>query len=268
MISRVLINGVPTEGMVPVTDSSVLRGDGCFEVIKVYSGRPFAVDAHLDRLERSAKALEIELPSRDLISEWVEDVAATHPDGLVRVVVTRGTAIPGAAPEPLTVVFAHDWEKSEGPARLLPVKAPWHAAGEDWELAGAKVLSYAPNLSASRRALAEGYDDALLTTTEGVILEGPTFSIAWVVGGVLETPGLELGILDSITRRVMLEIAADLGVDVAQGTWPLDRLLEAEEVLALSTAREIQPVSIVGTMRFPEGAVTADLARRYYQRAY
>ena len=160
MISRVLINGVPTEGMVPVTDSSVLRGDGCFEVIKVYSGRPFAVDAHLDRLERSAKALEIELPSRDLISEWVEDVAATHPDGLVRVVVTRGTAIPGAAPEPLTVVFAHDWEKSEGPARLLPLKAPWHAAGEDWELAGAKVLSYAPNLSASRRALAEGYDDA------------------------------------------------------------------------------------------------------------
>ena len=150
----------------------------------------------------------------------------------------------------------------------VPVKAPWHAAGEDWELAGAKVLSYAPNLSASRRALAEGYDDALLTTTEGVILEGPTFSVAWVVGGVLETPGLELGILDSITRRVMLEIAADLGVDVAQGTWPLDRLLEAEEVLALSTAREIQPVSIVGTMRFPEGAVTADLARRYYQRAY
>ena len=115
---------------------------------------------------------------------------------------------------------------------------------------------------------AEGYDDALLTTTEGVILEGPTFSVAWVVGGVLETPGLELGILDSITRRVMLEIAADLGVDVAQGTWPLDRLLEAEEVLALSTAREIQPVSIIGTMRFPEGAVTADLARRYYQRAY
>ena len=56
---------------------------------------------------------------------------------------------------------------------------------------------------------------------EGVILEGPTFSVAWVVGGVLETPGLDLGILDSITRRVMLEMASELGLEVVQGTWDL-----------------------------------------------
>lgn len=268
MTPRVLINGVESNGMVPVSDSSVLRGDGCFEVIKAYSGRPFALDSHLDRLERSALALEIAIPSREDLSSWIEGIAAGCPEGVVRVVVTRGSAVPGATQEPLTVVFAHDWVKGEGPARLLPVEAPWHAAGADWELAGAKVLSYAPNLSASRRAVAEGFDDALLTTADGVVLEGPTFSVAWVVDGVLETPGLELGILDSITRRVMLELADELGVEVVQGSWPLDRLELAQEMMALSTVREIQPVSAVGSTVFPEGSVTADLARRYYQRVY
>jgi branched-subunit amino acid aminotransferase/4-amino-4-deoxychorismate lyase len=266
MISTVLVNGVVSDGMVPATDSSVLRGDGCFESIKAYSGRPFDLEAHLDRLERSAQALEIELPERDALRGWVWDVATSHPDGVVRVVVTRGSAVPGDDQEPMTVVFAHDWVKAEGPARLLPVQAPWHPAGVEWELAGAKTLSYAPNMSASRRAVAEGFDDALLTTVEDVILEGPTFSLAWVIGGVLETPGLELGILDSITRRVMIDIAAALGIGVAQGKWDVGRLELADEVMALSTVREIQPVSLVGSMRFPEGPVTADLARLYYQR--
>ena len=86
--------------------------------------------------------------------------------------------------------------------------------------------------------------------------------------GVLETPGLDLGILDSITRRVMLEMASELGLEVVQGTWDLGRLDDAEEAMALSTVREIQPVSAIGRRRFHEGPVTADLARLYYQRAY
>jgi branched-subunit amino acid aminotransferase/4-amino-4-deoxychorismate lyase len=265
MISMVLINGVASDGMVPVTDSSVLRGDGCFESIKAYSGRPFALDAHLDRLEQSAKALEIELPARADLSDWVEAVASDRPDGVIRVVVTRGSAVPGIGQEPLVMVFAFDWVKGEGPARLLPVTAPWHAAGVDWDLAGAKVLSYGPHLSATRRALAEGFEDALLTSVDGLILEGPTFSVAWVVDGVLETPSLDLGILDSITRRTTLRIAHELGLEVVEGRWDLGRLHVAEEMMALSTVREVQPVAEVGGLRFPEGPVTADLARRYFQ---
>jgi branched-subunit amino acid aminotransferase/4-amino-4-deoxychorismate lyase len=268
MTPRVLINGVASDGQVPVTDSSVIRGDGCFEVMKVYSGRPFAMDAHLDRLERSAKALDIAMPDREELIDWIEKVAASNPDDVIRVMLTRGSAVPGATQDPLTVIFAHDWVRGVGPARLLPVAAPWHAAGADWELAGAKVLSYAANQSASRRATAEGFDDALLTTIDRVMLEGPTFSVAWVVDGVLETPGLDLGILDSITRRVMIQIAEDLGLEVVPGTWALERLEQAQEVLALSTTREIQPVSAVGAMRFVEGPVTADIARGYQQRVY
>ncbi|MGH8870733.1 MAG: aminotransferase class IV [Acidimicrobiia bacterium] len=266
MTTRVLINGVETSGTVPVTDSSVLRGDGCFEVLKTYGGRPFALDEHLDRLSRSAKALEIPLPGRHELGQWITDVARSCGDCAVRVVVTRGSAVPGDTAEPLVIVFAHPWSRAVGPATLFPVPAPWHAAGVDWDLAGTKVLSYAPNMAATRHAVARGFGDALLTTVEGVMLEGPTFSVAWVVEGVLETPTLELGILDSITRRVMFELASDLGLDVVEGAWALDRLDDADEVMALSTVREIQPVAEVGERRYREGPITADLARLFYQR--
>ena len=96
--------------------------------------------------------------------------------------------------------------------------APWHAAGVDWDLAGAKVLSYAPNLSRPAGGLGSaGFDDALLLTVDRLMLEGPTFWVAWVVDGVLETPSLDLGILDSITRRVVLEDAHRLGVPSRRG---------------------------------------------------
>jgi branched-subunit amino acid aminotransferase/4-amino-4-deoxychorismate lyase len=266
VISTILINGEPAVGGVPVTDSSVLRGDGCFEVLKAYQGVPFALDAHLDRLERSAAALEIELPGRADLSRWIESVSSECPECAIRVVVTRGSALPDEPGESLVIVYAHPWTGSRGPARLLPVVAPWHAAGIDWALAGAKVLSYAPNLSASRTASREGFDDALLVTVDGLLLEGPTFCVAWVVDEVLETPSLDLGILDSITRRVALEDAARLGIPIVEGQWALDRLEQASEVMAMSTIREIQPVSMVGEMSFGEGPITSDLARAFAQR--
>lgn len=266
MIRRVLINGVESEGTVPVTDSSVLRGDGCFEVLMSYRGRPFALDEHLDRLAASAERLRLTLPDRDRLAGWVRRVAEEHGDGVVRVVATRGPSVPGEPGDPLVIVFAHDWPRAQGPARLFPVVAPWHAAGVDWDLAGAKILSYAPNLAATRRAVEEGHDDALLLTVEQVVLEGPTFSVAWVVDGVLETPTLELGILGSITRRVALDLAAAAGVEVVEGKWSLDRLRDAAEVMAMSTTREVQPVAAVGEMRFGEGPVTSELARRFAVR--
>lgn len=266
MTSTILINGVASPDGVPVTDSSVLRGDGCFEVLKAYKGVPFTLDAHLDRLERSASALAMDLPPRADIARWIETVAAECPECAVRVIVTRGSAVPGEPGEPLVIVFAHAWVGSRGPARLLPVVAPWHAAGVPWDLAGAKVLSYAPNLSATRRAVGEGFDDALLLTVDQLMLEGPTFCVAWVVDGVLETPALDLGILDSITRRVVLDDAARLGIPLVEGRWPLQRLEEASEVMALSTIREVQPISMVGEIAFGEGPVTSDLARVFAQR--
>jgi len=263
VITDVLINGAPSDGRIPVTDSSVLRGDGCFEVLRAYDGRVFALAEHLDRLERSAAALEIVLPTRSDLANWIEKTSAELGDGAIRIVVTRGSGVPGLDGPSNVIVFGHTWERGTEPARLLPVVAPWHAAGVEWDLAGAKVTSYAPNMAAARRAQREGFHDALLVTPGEVILEGPTFSVGWVVDGALETPSLDLGILDSITRRVVLGAASDMGIEVVEGKWTLDRLDSATEVSSWSTIREVQPVIAVGGRTWEPGPIATRLSRDF-----
>lgn len=265
MSRKIWVNGILSDGRIDVTDSSVLRGDGCFEVLRAYDGRVFAPADHLDRLEQSARMLEIPLPARATLLSWIETAAAEEPDAAIRVVVTRGSALPGEDQRPLVVVFAHQWSRGTETVTLGPVRAPWHSAGEHWELSGAKVLSYAPNLAATRSAQADGFDDALLVSSTGVVLEGPTFSVAWVCDGVIETPALSLGILDSITRRHVLALAMGEGMATAEGTWDLSRLEAADEVMAMSTIRQVQAVSRVGGLEFEPGRVTQRLSDSYAQ---
>ena len=115
MITDVLINGAPSDGRIPVTDSTVLRGDGCFEVLRAYDGRAFGMKEHLDRLARSAAALQIELPNRDDLVTWVEKTAAALGNGAVRVVVSRGSAIPGHDQPSNVIVFGHTWTTTSRP---------------------------------------------------------------------------------------------------------------------------------------------------------
>ncbi|HEX6945839.1 MAG TPA: aminotransferase class IV [Acidimicrobiia bacterium] len=263
MTTTILINGQPSDGRIPVTDSSVLRGDAVFEVIKVYDGALFRLDDHIDRLESSARKLQINLPRRSLLADWMTRAAEEVQDGVVRVVATRGSSVPGEPGEPLVIVFGHGWDRPDAPCRLFPMTAPWHAAGAPWELAGAKLTSYAPNMASTRRAQAEGFDDALLLSTDGIVLEGPTFSVAWVIDGVLETPGLGLGILDSITRRVALELANAEGIAVEEVEAPLQRMLEAEEAMVWSTVREVHPVCAVGDHGYETGPITKTLQEAF-----
>ncbi len=263
MIGTIYINGEPGDGLIPVTDSSVLRGDGCFEVLRAYRRKPFELDAHLDRLERSADALQIVLPARAELSKWVAKSAAEVDEGAVRVVVTRGASVPGIEDPGRVIVFSHPWPRGDSTTTLFPVVAPRHAAGVDWALAGAKLISYAPNLSASRHAESQGFDDALLLSTDGVVLEGPTFSVGWAVDDRLETPSLGLGILASVTRGVTLNLAREMGIEIVEGVWELDRLDQATEVMAMSTIREVQGVTAVGERAFETGPMTQRLAARF-----
>ena len=114
-------------------------------------------------------------------------------------------------------------------------------------------------MAASLAATADGFDDALLLGRDGSVLEGPTFTVAWFRDGVLETPALDLGILESITRRVVLEVASDLGIDVAEGAYPLDRLTGADEAAVLSTVKEVAPLVAVDKAEIATGPMTSKL---------
>ena len=226
-----------TETFVPVVDEGFLRGDGVFEVVRVYAGRPFALADHLDRLERSAAGLRLRypVPRAELESDVAELLAArggAEFDGCLRLVLTRGgrrlalTEPLPSAPERPRLAFV-----TYAPTRVLD---------------GIKSLSYAGNMLASRLARERGFDEALLVTPHGRVPEAPTATIFWVgPGGRLATPPLEDHILASITRDRLTRL-----VDVEERPLASDELLHASEAFLASSVREVAPVGGVEERTF------------------
>jgi branched-subunit amino acid aminotransferase/4-amino-4-deoxychorismate lyase len=141
--------------------------------------------------------------------------------------------------------------------------APWHTDGEWFELTGAKALSYGFNLAATVAANDAGFSDALLVGVTGIVLEGPTYSIGWIVDGELFTPALDIGILESITRRATIDVANELGMRVHEGRYAVADVRRADEVIAMSTTREVLPVTRIDDHGFIPGATTARLQRGF-----
>jgi branched-chain amino acid aminotransferase len=225
------------DAMIPVGDDGLIRGDGAFDAFPVVDGRPFARAAHLDRLEQSCAALDLPCP-REQIEADIDLLLTRTGDGYmaIRVLLTRGGhRICRLEPR-------GDVSELTKPVRLRPVT--YNPSGL---LNGVKSLSYGANMLASRRAVAAGYDEALLVRADGVVLEGPTCSIFWVRDGRVQTPALETGILASITRRVILE-----SLPVEEGSFSLEHALGAEEAFLVSTARVGQPIAAIGEVILPE----------------
>ncbi len=216
------------DAMVPMQDDGLYRGDGAFEVIRLYGGRPFALADHLDRLGRSAAAIELEFDRAALEGE-IEALLDEHGegDGQLRLIVTRGGRRI-AATEPL-------------PPHGESLKVATVTYSPSVILNGVKSLSYAANMQATRIAKGGGADEAVLVEPDGTVLEPPTSSVFWVSPqGVLRTPALSAGVLESITRDRL--VAA---LEVEEGTWPVADLRAAEEAFLASTTREVQPVAAI-----------------------
>jgi branched-chain amino acid aminotransferase len=214
--------------MIPVCDDGLYRGDGVFEVVRLYSGRPFALVEHLDRLERSAAAIELTVERGALEAEVAALLErAGAGDGQVRILLTRaGRRI--ALTEEL-------------PPRGETISLASVTYSPSVILTGVKSLSYGANMQATRIAAARDADEAVLVRPDGIVLEAPTASIFWVSAeGPLRTPALSTGILASITRSKVIN-----ELHVEEGEFELDDLLGATEAFLASTTREVQAVSAI-----------------------
>jgi branched-chain amino acid aminotransferase len=222
------------EARIPATDEGLLRGDGVFEVIRLYGGRPFALDDHLERMRRSARNLRLPADVDAVRDDIAALLAQAGPvDAALRVLWTRGGTRLGIV-EPLkrrpaqlalaTVTYA--------PSRILD---------------GVKSLSYAGNMLAGRLAVERGADEALLVTPHGRVLECPTNSFfCSLYSESLVTPPLEDHVLDSITRRRLLEL-----VPVREAPIARDDLARVREAFLASTLLEVNPVRAIDGAALP-----------------
>jgi branched-chain amino acid aminotransferase len=228
------IIGPTAEAQIGLKDDGLYRGDGAFEVIRLYGGKPFALVDHLDRLERSGAAIELTFDRGALEGEIGALLEQAGPvEGQMRLIVTRGGRRI-AATEPIP---DHPETLNLATVTYCPTVI----------LNGVKSLSYAANMQATRIAKAQGADEAVLIRPEGTVLEPPTSSIFWVSPeGQLQTPALDDGVLESITRDRMIK-----ALEVEEGTLHVDDLRGASEAFLASTTREIQAVASVDGKIFP-----------------
>jgi branched-chain amino acid aminotransferase len=223
------------DARIPPGDDGLLRGDGVFEVSRLYRGVPVALGDLLDRVERSAAAIERPV-DRDALEGEIPPLLERfgEAEGQLRIVVTRGGR---------RILLTENLPPRGETVSLASVRY-----SPSIILTGVKSLSYAANMQATRIAQGKGADEALLVHPDGIVLEAPTSTIFWATAdGVLRTPAIDVGVLQSITRaRIVNEL------EVEEGSFDLSEALGAAEAFLASTTREVQPVSSIDGEELPE----------------
>jgi 4-amino-4-deoxychorismate lyase len=251
-------------------DLGAVRGDGIFETIRVWDGRPWLLAEHLARLASSAARLDLAVPPEPALEELVAQACAAWPraaEGALRLVCTRGpeeggdvTTYATVAPIAPRILRA----RAEGVRVLTATLGVPATARPDapWLLGGAKTVSYAVNMASLRWAAAQGADDVLWTSTDGYALEAPTATLVWLDGDVLCTvPPARTGVLPGTTARYLLEHAAELGLAADERMVRPARLSTMDGVWLASSVRGVVDVRAVDGAPTPVPSQTAAIRK-------
>jgi branched-chain amino acid aminotransferase len=270
------------EASVPVFDHGFLYGEGIYETIRTYNGKPFLFDRHVNRLQLSAQMIALSMPwgYQELLGRVQETLTAWSGPGeaYIRILVTRGvgdlTYDPAACPTPTLVVIVKD--HAEVPPAVLErgVKVALssylrnHPGSVNPLIKSNNLLN---NALAMQEGLRFGAYESLMRNYRGELAECSQSNFFLVRGGAALTPAVESGLLRGVTRDFLFEIGKDIGVPVADAILREQDLETADEAFITSTTREVVPVVTVGDRTVGEGRpgpVTRKMRAAYLQRAH
>lgn len=244
------------DAKVSVFDHGLLYGDGVFEGIRIYNGKIFKEAEHVKRFFESAKAVRLELPmSPDQVSEAMRQTMAANGidgDGYIRLVATRGVGSLGISVKhtacPLVFVIADKialYPREVYERGLHCVVSSIARNHPNSTSPRVKSLNYLNNVMAKLEALDAGADEAIMLTTEGRVAECTGDNIFLVINGLVVTPPTCEGILDGITRNLVMELATKRGLTVVEKSLVRHDLYIADECFATGTAAEVVPITMI-----------------------
>ena len=253
---QVYVNGewlAKEDAKVSVWDHGLLYGDGLFEGMRIYGGKLFRLEDHMIRLYDGAGALLITIPhSREELSELVLEAVRRNgrENGYIRLVITRGVGNLGIDPSTcpragvIIIVDGIQLYPEELYTRGIKVvtAATRRLSGDIFD-PRVKSLNYLTNIMAKLEAAQAGCPEAVMLSREGYLTECTADNLFLVKGGVLKTPAPWLGILEGITRKTILELAAGEGIPAEEGTYNRTDLYLADEVFLTGSGAEIIPVT-------------------------
>jgi len=274
----VFINGslVPKEeAKVSVFDRGFLYGDGVFETVRIYNGRPFMIDEHITRLLQGLKAVRFtKLPAGlKVYAAKVIDANGVR-NGILRIAVTRGEVIsgidPSACKEPTIVISARESVPYPDAAYETGYRVTISKIRKDGRshLCGIKSANFLTHILAKGEAADAGVDDAVMVNYDGFVTEATVSNVFVVKGNALVTPSVESGILPGITRKVVLEMAEKMGLEVSECEIRPEELCDADEAFLTNSLMEVMPLVKVDKRAIGNGLpgnITRKVRKNYQQ---
>ena len=249
------------DARVSVCDHGVLYGDGVFEGIRVYGGKVFQVEAHLNRLYNSAKYIRLAIPYtkqelRDAMRETVR--ADQRVDGYIRLVVTRGAGplgvSPFTCPQPVVYIIVDDialYPKQMYEEGISVIIAKAVRTSPRMVDPRVKSLNYLNNILAKIEAVDAGTPEALMLNDSGNIAEATADNVFIVLGGRVLTPPPQAGLLVGITRCIVMLLVERLGIPLAETDISPDDVRDAQECFLTGTGAEV--IAVTGVDEKPIG---------------
>lgn len=252
-------------------DRGFLFGEGLYATIAVMDAAPLFCTQHLDRLNAACQQLGFPLGTenwQDIVYKIIEHNKLEHAG--ISLIVTRGVDktrhhLP-TAQKPTLIAFAYPWKPS---AKKRPITVDLQPDPRSAAYAHLKMNSLLPNVQASQQAYRAGFDKVIFHR-DGIVVEAAQANLFWVRAGELYTPSHELPMVCGITRRMVFDIAAELGLPVHQGHYPVEVLKHADEAFLCASLSQITPIRQIGSWEYSfEYEMTmkiAEMAQLYYQR--
>ncbi len=245
-----------SEAIISPFDHGLLTGDGIFETLVAYEGKPFAAKEHHSRLAVSAAALGLDIPLKEDLDQMMEEVIRannfqTHKKTRIRITITGGESPLGSTrgDHEQTVVVAASEVPEFKPASDTFV-VPF-ARNDQGALTGLKTISYGENVVALKIARENGADEAIFGNTRGNLCEGTGSNIFLIKGDGLITPPISAGCLPGVTRAAIIKCADRIGISCKEVDIALGELEKSEGAFLTSTLREIQPLRSVNGTHLP-----------------
>ncbi|MFL5328802.1 MAG: branched-chain-amino-acid transaminase [Gemmataceae bacterium] len=251
---RIYLNGKLVEkqdAKISVFDHGLLYGDGVFEGIRIYNRKVFRLPEHIERLYDSAKSIALEIPlSRDAMSAAVEDTVKANEkvDGYIRLIVTRGVGTLGLDPrkcDPNVIIIVDGislyppelYEHGLDVITAATIRS--HPAALSPRV---KSLNYLNNILAKIEAIRAGCLEAIMLNHKGEVSECTGDNLFVVKHGEIRTPPISAGILEGVTRNIVMEMATEAGFSVREMALVRHDVFAADELFLTGTAAEIIPV--------------------------
>ncbi|MEC0794121.1 aminodeoxychorismate lyase [Bacillus licheniformis] len=254
-------------------DHGFLYGVGVFETFRLYEGKPFLLDWHMDRLNNALEQLKIELELTKsevlvILDRLLQLNQPQNLDARVRLNISAGPGGPGLFPDsyknPGVMVMMNPFQPASVPAEKEGVILQVHRNTPEGPFR-LKSHHFLNNLYGKRELGHDAAKEGIFLTEGGAVAEGIISNVFWRKGSCVYTPSLDTGILGGVTRRYVIERLADMGIEVIEGVYPLEELLFADEAWMTNSVQEIVPFRRIGSTEFPgkDGNLSKRLQEAY-----